>query len=141
MKRMLGFCCCCAAAGMLAAIIAAMDSWSPTPRARAREDVRPSRLSREVLQCVAAPCKLADAVVILPLAGSRRVLTVGLAAALGLTAIITNPRWVYEALWWGGVFYLLWLAWEGWRGQDKTSPRNADLTGSRLEVFRARAGD
>ena len=46
MKRMLGFCCCCAAAGMLAAIIAAIDSWSPTPRARAREDVRPSRLSR-----------------------------------------------------------------------------------------------
>ena len=37
MKRMLGFCCCCAAAGMLAAIIAAIDSWSPTHLARARE--------------------------------------------------------------------------------------------------------
>jgi hypothetical protein len=30
-------------------------------------------------------------------------LIVGLAAALGLTAIITNSRWVYEALRWGGV--------------------------------------
>ena len=38
-------------------------------------------------------------------------LIVGLAAALGLTAIIANSRWVYEALRWGGVFYLLWLAW------------------------------
>jgi threonine/homoserine/homoserine lactone efflux protein len=55
-------------------------------------------------------------------------LIVGLAAALGLTAIIANSRWVYEALRWGGVFYLLWLAWEGWRGQEKKSPGNADPT-------------
>ena len=68
-------------------------------------------------------------------------LIVGLAAALGLTAIITNSRWVYEALRWGGVFYLLWLAWEGWRGQEKTSPGNADLTAHDSEIFRARAGD
>ena len=62
-------------------------------------------------------------------------LIVGLAAALGLTAIIANSRWVYEALRWGGVFYLLWLAWEGWRGQDKTSPRNADLTAHDSRFF------
>ena len=62
-------------------------------------------------------------------------LTVGLAAALGLTAIITNSRWVYEALRWGGVFYLLWLAWEGWRGQEKTSPGNADLTAHDSRFF------
>ena len=68
-------------------------------------------------------------------------LIVGLAAALGLTAIIANSRWVYEALRWGGVFYLLWLAWEGWRRQEKTSPGNADLTAHDFKIFRARAGD
>ncbi len=62
-------------------------------------------------------------------------LIVGLAAALGLTAIITNSRWVYEALRWGGVFYLLWLAWEGWRRQEKTSPGNADLTAHDSRFF------
>jgi threonine/homoserine/homoserine lactone efflux protein len=62
-------------------------------------------------------------------------LIVGLAAALGLTAIITNSRWVYEALRWCGVFYLLWLAWEGWRGQEKTSPGNADLTAHDSRFF------
>ena len=62
-------------------------------------------------------------------------LIVGLAAALGLTAIIANSRWVYEALRWGGVFYLLWLAWEGWRRQEKTSPGNADLTAHNSRFF------
>lgn len=38
----------------------------------------------------------------------------GLAAALGLAAIIDNSRILYETLRWGGVAYLLWLAWEGW---------------------------
>jgi threonine/homoserine/homoserine lactone efflux protein len=38
----------------------------------------------------------------------------GLAAALGLAAIIDNSKFLYEALRWGGVAYLLWLAWEGW---------------------------
>ena len=52
-------------------------------------------------------------------------LIVGLAAALGLTAVIANSRWLYEALRWGGVLYLLWLAWEGWRGEQETSPGRA----------------
>lgn len=52
-------------------------------------------------------------------------LIVGLAATLGLTAVIANSRWLYEALRWGGVTYLLWLAWEGWRGEGETSPGNA----------------
>jgi threonine/homoserine/homoserine lactone efflux protein len=54
-------------------------------------------------------------------------LIVGLAAALGLTAVIGNSRWLYEALRWGGVLYLLWLAWEGWRGESETSPGNAAI--------------
>lgn len=55
-------------------------------------------------------------------------LIVGLAAALGLTAIIANSRWLYEALRWGGALYLLWLAWEGWRGEQETSPGKAGVT-------------
>ena len=49
-------------------------------------------------------------------------LAVGIAAALGLTAVIANSRLLYEALRWAGVVYLLRLAWEGWRGGEETSP-------------------
>jgi threonine/homoserine/homoserine lactone efflux protein len=52
-------------------------------------------------------------------------LIVGLAAALGLTAVITTSRWLYELLRWGGILYLLWLAWEGWRGERETSPQHS----------------
>lgn len=41
---------------------------------------------------------------------------VGLAAALGLTAVINASPVAYQILRWGGVGYLLWLAWDGWRG-------------------------
>jgi len=53
-------------------------------------------------------------------------LIVGLAAALGLAALIASSRPLYEALRWAGVLYLFWLAWEGWRGQD-TSPVKANV--------------
>ena len=52
-------------------------------------------------------------------------LVVGLGAALGLAAVIANSRWLYEMLRWGGTLYLLWLAWEGWRGEAETSPGTA----------------
>ena len=49
-------------------------------------------------------------------------LIVGLAAALGVAAVISNSRWLYETLRWCGVLYLLWLAWKGWLGEEETSP-------------------
>lgn len=51
----------------------------------------------------------------------------GLAAALGLAAIIDNSKFLYEALRWGGVAYLLWLAWEGWAREREAAhaPVNA----------------
>jgi threonine/homoserine/homoserine lactone efflux protein len=52
-------------------------------------------------------------------------LIVGLGAALGLTAVIAGSRPLYEALRWAGVLYLFWLAWEGWRGEEETSPGKA----------------
>ena len=34
------------------------------------------------------------------------------------TALIANSRMLYEILRWGGVVYLLWLAYEGWYGEE-----------------------
>ena len=43
---------------------------------------------------------------------------VGLAAALGLSALITTSPLAYQLLRWGGVGYLLLLAWAGWSGAE-----------------------
>jgi threonine/homoserine/homoserine lactone efflux protein len=42
---------------------------------------------------------------------------IGLIAALGVAAVIQSSQTLYEILRWAGVFYLLWLAYEGWRGE------------------------
>ena len=62
-------------------------------------------------------------------------LVVGLAAALGLAALIVNSRMLYQALRWGGVLYLLWLAYEGWRGDEETSPGTATAAASASKYF------
>ena len=46
---------------------------------------------------------------------------VGIAAAMGLAAIISNSNYLYQLLRWGGVLYMLYLAWEGWKGEKETS--------------------
>ena len=51
---------------------------------------------------------------------------VGIAPALGLAALISNSRLIYEGLRWAGVAYLLWLAWEGWNDRAELSPDTAD---------------
>ena len=43
-------------------------------------------------------------------------------AALGAGAMIERSPNLYELLRWLGVLYLLWLAFEGWRGEAETSP-------------------
>ncbi|MEZ5799562.1 MAG: LysE family translocator [Nitratireductor sp.] len=45
---------------------------------------------------------------------------IGIAAALGITAVLQNSVLAWEILRWAGVLYLLWLAWEGWRGDNET---------------------
>jgi threonine/homoserine/homoserine lactone efflux protein len=62
-------------------------------------------------------------------------LIVGLAAALGLTAAIASSRQLYQGLRWAGVIYLLWLAWEGWRGEDETSPGKAAVDHAESKFF------
>lgn len=49
-------------------------------------------------------------------------LVVGLAAALGLAALVAASPVLYEGLRWGGAAYLLWLAWDGWRGAAEEAP-------------------
>jgi threonine/homoserine/homoserine lactone efflux protein len=62
-------------------------------------------------------------------------LIVGLAAALGLTAVIAGSRLAYEALRWAGVLYLFWLAWEGWRGKEGGSPGKTTLVPADSKYF------
>jgi threonine/homoserine/homoserine lactone efflux protein len=39
---------------------------------------------------------------------------IGLAAALGMAAVIVERPAIYQVLRWAGVAYLLWLAWDAW---------------------------
>jgi len=45
----------------------------------------------------------------------------GIAAALGVAAVIENSPVLYQALRWGGVAYLLWLAWDAWSTADEVA--------------------
>ncbi len=49
-------------------------------------------------------------------------LTYGVIAAFGLAAVIDNSPLLYGLLRWGGVIYLLWLAWESWIEEEDASP-------------------
>ncbi|MBC7017866.1 LysE family translocator, partial [Salmonella enterica subsp. enterica serovar Enteritidis] len=60
----------------------------------------------------------------------------GVAASLGLSAIIDNSRFLYETLRWGGVAYLLWLAWEAWTAEREVSPETVDGGISPWTAFR-----
>jgi threonine/homoserine/homoserine lactone efflux protein len=52
--------------------------------------------------------------------------TYGIVAALGLAAVIDSSPLLYGILRWGGVAYLLWLAWEAWSSERETSPDATD---------------
>jgi threonine/homoserine/homoserine lactone efflux protein len=53
-------------------------------------------------------------------------MTYGIVATLGLAAVIDSSPVLYGILRWGGVAYLLWLAWEAWSSERETSPGAAD---------------
>ncbi|MGD9815307.1 MAG: LysE family translocator [Hyphomonadaceae bacterium] len=48
-----------------------------------------------------------------------------LLAVLGVAEVIAAAPFVYGALRWAGVLFLLYLAWEAWRGAHETSPGHA----------------
>ena len=56
----------------------------------------------------------------------------GAVAAVGLAEIIQQSRFLYEALRWSGVAFLLWLAWEGWSAEPEAGPDAADGHGGTL---------
>lgn len=67
-------------------------------------------------------------------AGAALGLTViGVAAALGLAAVISNSPFLYHALRWGGILYLLWLAYDGWMSAAETSVLRAEATSPPLK--------
>ena len=53
-------------------------------------------------------------------------MTYGVIAAVGLAALIDNSPLLYGLLRWGGVAYLLWLAWESWASEREASPHAID---------------
>ena len=59
---------------------------------------------------------------------------VAMAAALGLAALIANSAVAYQAVRWAGVGYLLWLAWQDWRGAAE--PNEFSQAGSLAQYFR-----
>lgn len=56
----------------------------------------------------------------------------GLAAALGVAALIDASPLLYELLRWGGVAYMAWLAYETWGSEAETSPDVTDPADPRL---------
>lgn len=61
----------------------------------------------------------------------------GIAAALGVATIIENSPFLYQALRWGGVAYLLWLAWDAWSTADDIRPEgNIEDTDQHASAFR-----
>lgn len=47
---------------------------------------------------------------------------VGLLAALGVAKLVSGSPLLFELLRWGGVIYIIYLAWEGWRDRGENSP-------------------
>jgi threonine/homoserine/homoserine lactone efflux protein len=60
-------------------------------------------------------------------------LVLGLLAGFGLGSIVSETRWLYETLRWGGVAYLVWLAWDSYR--DAQRPLDESPEGERLLGF------
>lgn len=61
---------------------------------------------------------------------------IGLAAALGLAALINASPTAFAFLRWGGAAYLGWLAIEAWWGAREVSPERANLDGDEVKHFR-----
>lgn len=61
---------------------------------------------------------------------------IGVAAAIGLASIIANSVVLYQLLRWGGVLYLLWIAWQSWH-EEADITDDGGLSGeAHAEYFR-----
>jgi threonine/homoserine/homoserine lactone efflux protein len=59
-----------------------------------------------------------------------------IAAAVGLSQLAVAQPVLYQALRWGGVIYLLWLAWDGWRSQGGAAEPDERALGDWRDVRR-----
>jgi threonine/homoserine/homoserine lactone efflux protein len=57
-----------------------------------------------------------------------------LLSVFGLTEVILRAAWLYSLLRWAGVAYLLWLAWDTWRGETPTGPGDIAVEPSRYSL-------
>ena len=62
--------------------------------------------------------------------------TYGIAAALGVAAVIENSTLLYETLRWGGAAYLLRLAWDAWSTAEEIAPNSSSANHERGSAFR-----
>lgn len=62
-------------------------------------------------------------------------LIIGFAAAAGLATAISNSPLLYQILRFGGVFYLLWLAYEEWKDADGSLEEETGEPQGRLSYF------
>jgi threonine/homoserine/homoserine lactone efflux protein len=63
-------------------------------------------------------------------------LTVGVAASLGLAALIESSDLAYQTLRWCGVLYMFWLAWDAWNTGKNTAPeRTNKILWKRRQLF------
>ena len=62
-------------------------------------------------------------------------LIIGFAAAAGLATAISNSPLFYQGLRFGGVFYLLWLAYEEWKDTDGSVNEERGETQGKLSYF------
>jgi threonine/homoserine/homoserine lactone efflux protein len=60
-------------------------------------------------------------------------LLLGLVAGLGGATLISETRWLYEAIRWGGVAFLVWLAWDSYREAQKLP--ESDPTDQRFRTY------
>lgn len=59
-----------------------------------------------------------------------------LAATLGLAELLTRAPVLYAAVAWGGVAFMLYLAWDAWRGPGAGLEAAAEAPATRLALFR-----
>ena len=63
------------------------------------------------------------------------------AAAFGLTSVLLAFPWLFQAVRWAGVLFLLWLAWEAWREPVTGTGAEPDLRSLRGLFLRGLTGN
>jgi threonine/homoserine/homoserine lactone efflux protein len=63
-------------------------------------------------------------------------LIIGLLSAAGVGGLIARSPALFQVLRWGGIAYLLYLAWDGWRDAGDSATKEADVSHGNWTYFR-----